>query len=76
MKTVKNAEYAQGGDTVKKSAVIINDPREEMLYLKKRIEIAENKLDMVNGGKLTDALCYELLGLKARLGYLFDSMRR
>lgn len=58
-----------------KNAVITRDQREELLYLKRQIEITEGKLELVGDGKLWDALCYELLGLKARLGYLLDSVR-
>ena len=58
-----------------KNPVVTRDDREELLYLKRQIEITEGKLELVGDGKLWDALCYELLGLKARLGYLFDRAR-
>ena len=50
-------------------------PRAELLALKKQIEITERKLDYTSDPKLTAALCYEILGLKSRLGYLIDSQK-
>lgn len=47
-------------------------PAAELLALKKQIEITERKLDFTSDPKLTAALCYEILGLKSRLGYLID----
>ncbi len=47
-------------------------PAKELLNLKKQIEITEKKLDFTSDPKLISALAYEILGLKARLGYLID----
>ena len=51
------------------------DLRAELLYLKKQIEIIESKISFTNDPKLLDALSYELLGLKSRMGYLLDSAK-
>lgn len=46
--------------------------REELLQIKKRIELTEKKISFTNEPKLLDALSFELLSLRARLGYLID----
>ncbi len=51
------------------------DVRAELLYLKKQIEIIESKISFTNDPKLLDALSYELLGLKSRMGYLLDNAK-
>ncbi len=50
-------------------------PNAELLSLKKQIEITERKLDYTCDPKLIAALCYEILGLKSRLGYLIDCQK-
>ena len=50
-------------------------PQAELLSLKKQIEITEKKLDFTCDEKLVAALSYEILGLKARLGYLIDCQK-
>lgn len=50
----------------------ITSPKNELLMLKKQIEITEKKLDYVTDYKLIAALSYELLGLRARVGYVID----
>ena len=44
---------------------------EEMLELRRRIENLETKLSMIREPLLIDAMAYELLGLKARMNFLF-----
>ena len=53
----------------------LSRPGAELLTLKKQIEITEKKLDFTSDPKLTAALCYEILGLKSRLGYLIDCQK-
>lgn len=55
-----------------KNCVNTLDPRRELLELKRRIEITEAKLGFVNDDKLVDALSYELLSLKSRMGYILE----
>ena len=50
----------------------INTPTAELLMLKKQMEVTERKLDFVTDTKLIAALSYELLSLRARIGYLID----
>ena len=52
------------------------DIRREMMNLKRDIDITETKMNFVNEPKLFDALSYELLGLKARLGYFIELSKR
>ena len=47
-------------------------PQTELAMLKKQIEITERKLDFVTDTKLIAALSYELLSLRARIGYIID----
>lgn len=47
-----------------------------MMNLKRDIDITETKMNFVNEPKLFDALSYELLGLKARLGYFIELSKR
>ncbi len=49
----------------------IPTPQEEMVDLRRRIENLETKLSMIREPLLMDALAYELLGLKARMNFLF-----
>ncbi len=46
-------------------------PQEEMMELRRRIENLETKLSLIREPLLIDALAYELLGLKARMNFLF-----
>lgn len=55
-----------------KNTVLFPDTRTELLYLKRQIELTENKFRFTNEPKLLDALSFELLGLRSRLGYLID----
>lgn len=48
---------------------------EEMAILRRRIENTETKMDMTREPLLLDALAYELLGLRARMNYLFSLAR-
>lgn len=54
---------------------IQTSPETELKILKKQIEITEKKLDFTCDEKLVAALSYEILGLKARLGYLIDTQK-
>ncbi len=45
--------------------------QEEMLALRSHIENVEEKLSFTSEPLLVDALSYELLGLRARMNYLF-----
>ncbi len=45
--------------------------QEEMLLLRSHIENVEEKLSFTSEPLLVDALSYELLGLRARMNYLF-----
>ena len=45
--------------------------QDEMLILRNHIENVEEKLSFTNEPLLVDALSYELLGLRARMNYLF-----
>lgn len=58
-----------------KQTVQTPDIRTELLYLKKQIEITESKISFTNDPRLIDALSYELLGLKSRMGYLFENAK-
>lgn len=49
--------------------------KEQLIELKRRLEITEKKLDYVTDPKLTAALAYEVLGLRARMGYVIDSAK-
>lgn len=49
----------------------IPTPQQEMADLRRRIENLETKLSMIREPLLMDALAYELLGLRARMSYLF-----
>lgn len=49
--------------------------REEMALLRRRIENTETKMDLIREPLLLDALAYELLGLRARMNYLFSLAR-
>ena len=51
------------------------DIRSELLYLKKQIEITESKISFTSDPKLLDAISYEMLGFKSRLGYLLDNAK-
>ena len=46
--------------------------REQLTQLKRELEITEKKLDYVTDPKLTAALAYEVLGIRARIGYIID----
>ena len=59
-----------------KNTVAYPDTRTELLYLKRQIELAENKFRFTNEPKLLDALSFELLGLRSRLGYLLDIAKK
>ena len=48
------------------------DVKSELLYVKKCIELTENKIRFTNEPKLIDALNFELLSLRSRMGYLID----
>lgn len=48
------------------------DIRTELLSLKQQMEVVETKMGFTCEPKLIDALSYELLGLRARMGYLID----
>lgn len=50
-------------------------PQEEMIDLRRRIENLEMKLSLIREPLLIDALAYELLGLKARMNFLFAEAR-
>ncbi len=50
--------------------------REQLLELKKQLEITETKLNFTSDAKLIAALSYELLALKARMGYLIDASKK
>lgn len=52
------------------------DIRKELAVLKQQIDITETKMNFVNEPKLYDALSYELLGLKSRLGYFIELAKR
>ncbi len=52
------------------------DVKQELVLLKQQIDITEAKMNFVNEPKLYDALSYELLGLKARLGYIIELAKR
>ena len=45
--------------------------QDEMLLLRTHIENVEEKLSFTSEPLLVDALSYELLGLRARMNYLF-----
>lgn len=51
-------------------------PEKELVMLKRQIEITEKKLDYVTDPKLTAALSYELLSLRARVGYIIDCAKK
>ena len=59
-----------------KNTVAYPDTRTELLYLKRQIELTENKFRFTNEPKLLDALSFELLGLRSRLGYLLDIAKK
>lgn len=46
--------------------------KDELMLLKRRIELTEKKLSFTNEPKLLDALCFELLSLRSRMGYIID----
>ncbi len=46
--------------------------REQLLMLKKQLEITETKLNYTSDEKLVAALAYELLGIKSRIGYIIE----
>ncbi len=48
------------------------DVKQELLYVKRCIELTEKKIDFTNESKLIDALGFELLSLRSRMGYLID----
>ena len=48
------------------------DIKDEIMSVKRRIELTEKKISFTNEPKLIDALNFELLGLRSRLGYLID----
>lgn len=50
--------------------------REQLVILKRELEITEKKLDYTSDPKLIAALSYELLGLKSRIGYVIDSEKQ
>ncbi|MBQ8606342.1 MAG: hypothetical protein IJ408_06345 [Clostridia bacterium] len=50
--------------------------REELLSLKKSIELTEKKISFTNEPKLLDALSFELLSLRSRMGYLIDCAKQ
>lgn len=52
------------------------DIRQELVTLKNQIDITETKMNFTNEPKLVDALSYELLSLRARLGYLIEVAKR
>lgn len=48
---------------------------EQLVQLKKQLEITEKKLDFVTDERLTAALSYELLSIRARIGYIIESAK-
>lgn len=52
------------------------DIRQELVNLKQEIDVIETKMNFVNEPKLYDALSYELLGLRSRLGYFIELAKR
>ena len=46
--------------------------KEEIREVLRQIELTEKKISFTNEPKLIDALSFELLGLRARVGYLID----
>ena len=59
-----------------KNTVYKPDVKEELVYLKRQIEIVESKLSFTNEPKLVDALSFELLGLRARMGYTIEQAKQ
>lgn len=55
--------------------VITPTYRQQLTQLKRELEITEKKLDYVTDPKLTAALSYELLGIRARIGYIIDAAK-
>lgn len=71
--TVNNCQqFTQKGSATMKNAVQSDNVRTELLSLKQQMEIVETKIGFTCEPKLIDALSYELLGLRARMGYLID----
>ena len=50
--------------------------KDEILYLKRQIELTEKKMSFTSEPKLIDALSFELLGLRSRLGYFIDCAKQ
>ena len=48
------------------------DVKKELMYVKRCIELTEKKISFTNEPKLIDALGFELLSLRSRMGYLID----
>lgn len=59
-----------------KTATYEQDAKTELLMLKKEIEVLEGKMSFTCEPKLIDALAYELLGLRARMGYVIDRAKQ
>lgn len=56
--------------------IVKTNARDELILLKRRIEMTEKKLGYTNEPKLLDALCFELLSLRSRLGYIIDAAKQ
>lgn len=59
-----------------KQTVTFPDTKSELVYLKRQIELTEKKICFTNEPKLLDALSFELLGLRSRMGYLIDIAKK
>ncbi len=59
-----------------KQIAYVTDEKTELIYIKAQIEAVESKIAFTSEPKLVDALCYELLGLRARMGYLIDRAKQ
>ena len=46
--------------------------KEELIRIKRCIELTEKKISFTSEPKLIDALTFELLSLRSRMGYLID----
>ena len=46
--------------------------KEEIMHIKRCIELTEKKISFTNEPKLIDSLNFELLSLRSRMGYLID----
>lgn len=53
----------------------VQDYSKQLSELKKQLEITEKKLDFVTDARLNAALCYEVLSIRARMGYIIESAK-